>query len=45
MVYIKAQDKKLKFGMKKLSYKLFHSIGTRLVRDQSKILYQQNQQM
>ena len=31
MVYIEVQDKKLKFGMKKMSYKLFHSIGTRLI--------------
>ena len=31
MVYIEVQDKKLKFGMKKMSYKLFHLIGTRLI--------------
>ena len=44
MVYIEVQDKKLKFGMKKKSYKLFHSIDTRLILvifDQSKIAYQQ----
>ena len=28
MVYIEVQDKKLKFRMKKMSYKLFRSIGT-----------------
>ena len=51
MVYIEVQDKKLKFGMKKMSYNLFrligsrsvesHSIGTRLVLDQSEVTYQQ----
>ena len=33
MVYIEAQDKKLKFGMKKMSYKLFGLIGTRSVEN------------
>ena len=33
MVYIEVQDKKLKFGMKKMSYKLFHSIGTRSIEN------------
>ena len=28
MVYIKVEHKKLKFGMKKMSYKLFGSVGT-----------------
>ena len=28
MVYIEVQDKKLKFGMKKMSYKLFRLIDT-----------------
>ena len=45
MVYIEAQDKKLKFEIKKkMSYKLFGSIDTRLmlvIFDQSKIAYQQ----
>ena len=44
MVYIEFQDKKLKFGMKKMCYKLFRSIDTRLILvifDQSKIAYQQ----
>ena len=31
MVYIEVQDKKLKFEMKKMSYNLFHSIGTQLI--------------
>ena len=31
MVYIEVQDKKLKFRMKKLSYKLFRLIGTQLI--------------
>ena len=42
MVYIEAQDKKLKFGIKKMSYKLFGSIGTQLVLvifDRSKVAY------
>ena len=33
MVYIEVQDKKLKFGMKKMSYKLFHLIGTRSIEN------------
>ena len=33
MVYIEVQDKKLKFGMKKMSYKLFHSIGTQSIEN------------
>ena len=31
MVYIEVQDKKLKFGMKKMSYKLFRLIGTQSI--------------
>ena len=31
MVYIEIQDTKLKFRMKKLSYKLFRLIGTQLI--------------
>ena len=31
MVYIEVQHKKLKFKMKKMSYNLFHSIGTQLI--------------
>ena len=44
MVYIEVQDKKLKSGMKKMSYKLFRSIDIRLILvifDQLKIAYQQ----
>ena len=44
MVYIEVQDKKLKSGMKKMSYKLFCSIDIRLILvifDQLKIAYQQ----
>ena len=33
MVYIEVQDKKLKFEMKKMSYKLFGLIGTRSVEN------------
>ena len=33
MVYIEVQDKKLKFRMKKMSYKLFGSIGTQSVKN------------
>ena len=33
MVYNEVQDKKLKFGMKKMSYKLFHSIGTQSIEN------------
>ena len=33
MVYIEVQDKKLKLRMKKISYKLFHSIGTRSIEN------------
>ena len=42
MVYMEVQDKKLKSGMKKMSYKLFRSIDTRLILvifDQLKIAY------
>ena len=35
MVYIEVQDKKLKLGMKKMSYKLFCSIGTRSIENHS----------
>ena len=35
MVYIEVQDKKLKFGIKKMSYKLFHSIGTQSIESHS----------
>ena len=47
MVYIEAQDKKLKFEIKQMSFKLFGSIDTWLmlvIFDRSKIAYQQNQQ-
>ena len=33
MVYIEVQDKKLKFGMKKMNYKMFRSIGTRSIEN------------
>ena len=33
MVYIEGQDKKLKLRMKKISYKLFRSIGTRSIEN------------
>ena len=33
MVYIEFQDKKLKFGMKKMSYKLFGLIGTQSIKN------------
>ena len=33
MVYIEVQDKKLKFEMKKMSYKLFGSIDTRSIEN------------
>ena len=35
MVYIEVQDKKLKFGMKKMSYKLFRLIGTQSIESHS----------
>ena len=35
MVYIEVQDKKLMFGMKKMSHNLFRLIGIRLVLDRS----------
>ena len=35
MVYIEVQDKKLKFGMKKMSNKLFRLIGTQSIKSHS----------
>ena len=41
MVYIEVQDKKLKFGMKKMSYKLFRLKVIQLVLNRLKVAYQQ----